>query len=329
MFENSPLIAFIGGQYQCYVEKEIKYYKVGELFSNICNIDEPMISSLLNKSPYKKEVPDTQNRKESVAWFRNKISKVIEPFTLSFFMKEFDSELTNLFTQSKEFYDLDLMGELFKTKNNLSTDSFTNCGDLFTYVLEQVFFSISVARQFADSLIDNNYDRIKILFSCYTRNQNIDFKIYYTEGRGFANVYEIGNILSLICFEVSNLAQLDQVIKRCPNCSKYFIPVNRADITVYCDRTSPQDSTKTCKEYGAIKQYQDSLREDESKGLYRKIYMAKQMLMRRNPEIENYQIKFEEFKRDAKQWKKDIKSGIKNQEEYLEWLKNIKNQGNY
>lgn len=324
MLETSPLIAFIGGQYQCYVEKEIKYYKVGELFTNICNIDLLQISSLLNKSPFLNEVPDKNNRIEAVDWFRNQINTIIEPFTLRFFMHEFNSILEKMtFFKPKEFLEMGIY------KNDLTVDSFKNCGELLSYVLEETSFSISVAREFADALIDSNNDKIEVLYSCYNRNQNIEFKIYYDKGGKFTNVYTIGNIVSLICFEVSNMVQLDQVIKRCPNCLKYFVPANRADITIYCDRTSPQDCSKTCKEYGALKQYQDSLREDEAKGLYRKLYMAKQMLKKRNPEIENYQLKFEEFKADAKQWKNDVKSGTKTQEEYLEWLKDIKNQGNY
>lgn len=96
--------------------------------------------------------------------------------------------------------------------------------------------------------------------------------------------------------------------------------VNRSD-TLYCDRTSPNDRTKTCKEYGAIKAYQDNLKYNEAMGLYRKIYMQKQMMSKRNPDIKEYRKNFEEYKIQSKQWKKDVKQGKKTEAEYIEWLK--------
>ncbi len=112
-------------------------------------------------------------------------------------------------------------------------------------------------------------------------------------------------------------------INKCENCGKYFIAYNRSD-TLYCDRLSPQDNTKTCKEYGTQKLWYEKLKKNESTKLCRNIYMAKQMLVKRNPDIVEYQQSFEKFKKLSKQWKFDIKSGIKTEQDFIVWLKTVK-----
>jgi hypothetical protein len=112
-------------------------------------------------------------------------------------------------------------------------------------------------------------------------------------------------------------------LKLCQNCGKFFVPANRSD-TLYCNRESPQDFNKTCKEYGAYQQHQKNLKTNESAKLYRKIYMQKQMLAKRNPDITEYREGFEQYKASSKQWKSDVKKGIKTDEEYLEWLRKIR-----
>ena len=120
-------------------------------------------------------------------------------------------------------------------------------------------------------------------------------------------------------------ACLDNKIKiqKCKNCGKYFAPQNRSD-TVYCDRTAPQDSKKSCKEYGARQAWEKTLKENEAIGLCRKIYMAKQMLVKRNPDISEYVAAFKEYKKQSKQWKADVRAGTKTEAEFIEWLKNVK-----
>lgn len=116
-------------------------------------------------------------------------------------------------------------------------------------------------------------------------------------------------------------------IKKCKNCGKYFVPYNRSD-TIYCDRICPQDSTRTCKEYGTQKLWYEKLKNNESSRLYRNAYQAKQMLYIRNSEdaklADVYKNSFEKFKKQSKQWKSDVKTGVKTEEEYIQWLKEVK-----
>ena len=47
---------------------------------------------------------------------------------------------------------------------------------------------------------------------------------------------------------------------------------------------------------------------------------AKKMLANRNPDIPMYLEKYEAWKSEANQFKQDIKSGKKTQEQFKEWL---------
>lgn len=125
---------------------------------------------------------------------------------------------------------------------------------------------------------------------------------------------------------ICSVLNLGLSFKLCKNCGKIFVPYHRTD-TLYCDRKSPQDEHLTCKEYGTKRLWYENLKQNETKKLYRNIYMQKQMLSKRNPDIYSYQIDFENYKRQSKQWKSDVKSGLKTEEEYLDWLKSVRKRG--
>jgi hypothetical protein len=116
-------------------------------------------------------------------------------------------------------------------------------------------------------------------------------------------------------------------IKKCAHCGKYFVPLNRSD-TIYCDRQSPQDPSKTCKEVGARQTWQRTLKENEAAKLYRNIYMARQMKVKRNPDLDCYKKSFEQYKVESRQWKADVKDGVKTEADYVAWLKSEKERRN-
>lgn len=131
------------------------------------------------------------------------------------------------------------------------------------------------------------------------------------------------DLVNYLCMTFYQLLDKGYLIKKCENCGKYFVPFNRSD-TLYCDRFAPQDNNKTCKEYGASKTYLENLKNDKAKGLFRKIYMAKQMLAKRNPDSPEYAESFEKYKTQSKQWKAEVKAGTKTEQEYIDWLKAVK-----
>ena len=133
------------------------------------------------------------------------------------------------------------------------------------------------------------------------------------------SVYTCDGIADICMASLYHLLTLGHVIKVCGNCGKYFVPLRRSD-ALYCDRVSPFNASRTCKEDGSQRAFEEKLKTDEAEKLRRQIYQAKQMRVRRNPNIQSYKESFERWKKDVNQWKKDIKKGRKTSEEFILWL---------
>ena len=107
--------------------------------------------------------------------------------------------------------------------------------------------------------------------------------------------------------------------KRCRNCWKYFMPDKRSD-TQYCSRQPSDKDKKTCREYGSVQAWKNNM--DEAATLYRKLYKRKQARATLRPSEES-QLDFENYKQESKQWKADVKSGVKTEADFVDWLKRL------
>ena len=134
---------------------------------------------------------------------------------------------------------------------------------------------------------------------------------------------ETYRIVDLILLSIYYLLKHGYTFKRCKNCGRLFVPISRSD-EIYCNSISPQDETKTCKKYGSDRLWYENLKKDEAAKLSRNVYMSKQMLVKRNPDITAYADMYEYFKSERKKWVSDIKAGIKTREEYIAWLNVMK-----
>lgn len=143
----------------------------------------------------------------------------------------------------------------------------------------------------------------------------------------FDNVWSAGEIAS---FKTKSLLDLITSVvyyffmhglffKRCQNCGKFFVPFKRSD-ELYCNNPSPQDATRTCKEYGKDRLWYENMKKDEVAVLARRVYSKKQMMARRHPDLINYKDAFERFKIGKKEWEKAIKRGERTAEDYKTWL---------
>lgn len=127
------------------------------------------------------------------------------------------------------------------------------------------------------------------------------------------------NDLSSICYAV--LEELvktnNNPIKKCQNCSMYFIPNSRLD-EIYCDY--PKENGKTCREQGAILTYNKRLQDKSAYAEYRKTYQQKFVVVSKNKE--NTQIKkdFDKWKKLAKEKITKLKHGELTEEEVYEWI---------
>ena len=105
-------------------------------------------------------------------------------------------------------------------------------------------------------------------------------------------------------------------IKKCQVCGNYFF--SDKNTTLYC--SGKYNKKMTCKEYG-IKTSQKRKEEEEPVyKKYRQIYAKKAMMVKRNPDIEYYKTNYEKWKKEAKQFIKDIKAGKKSYDEFDKWL---------
>lgn len=105
-------------------------------------------------------------------------------------------------------------------------------------------------------------------------------------------------------------------IKKCQVCGKYFF--SDKNNTLYCNGKYAEDVT--CKEYGIKTSQKRKENEEPVYGKYRQIYAKKAMAVKRNPDIEYYKTNYEKWKKEAKEFINDIKSGKKNYDEFDEWL---------
>lgn len=127
------------------------------------------------------------------------------------------------------------------------------------------------------------------------------------------------HVIEAACFiSIIELIKNNTPIYICKNCGNYFIPSSKKN-TLYCNNI--YEHGKTCQEIGAMITYNEKLKKDEINSLYRKTLSAKKMLANRNPDIPMYLEKYEQWKKDANQFKKDIKLGKKTEEEFLKWIK--------
>ena len=137
------------------------------------------------------------------------------------------------------------------------------------------------------------------------------------------SVYTCDSIEDACIASIYHFLQLGLAIKVCANCGKYFVPLRRSD-AIYCDRISPFRRSKTCKEDGSQRTFEEKIKLNEAEKLRRSIYQAKQMRVRRNPDILSYRENFDKWKTDAARWKKDIKKGHRTSEEFIQWLNDCK-----
>ena len=318
--------------------------KIGQILIDYLDMfDCYDIVNLLSSYPAKNTVLDDENIYIFCDWLTNNLKKnfglafpiIIKNFILKFFNLWKDNkknfldmlirkiEIVKKYSNSDDELGFDLKSIKLENINMHYMLLFLPFYLFYEYILIQTIIKgtfLSTKHPFHIS--SPTFDSKIVLQEGTTEVQKISLKIVL-EDDDFKQYYLLEGFHSYKLFEVYNIIEKEIKIKTCKNCGKYFIIENRSD-TKYCDRISPEDKTKTCKEYGGIRKYQDNLKTNEAMGLARKIYMAKQMMVKRNPDIDNYRKDFENYKIQSKEWKKEVKAGSKTNEEYIQWLKDIK-----
>lgn len=108
------------------------------------------------------------------------------------------------------------------------------------------------------------------------------------------------------------LLERQYIISECKCCHKLFVPYKN-NTALYCDRQSPQNPNKTCKEYEGAK----------PKGLnklYRKIYTKKMVRVTRHKDDPTVKYDFDTWLEKAKKVKAKYDSNKISEDEYEKWL---------
>lgn len=155
--------------------------------------------------------------------------------------------------------------------------------------------------------------------------QHIEYFLQYDNGK-YLSVYNLPTLNAAVAFELANIPESNVLIKKCEICGKFFIPANRAD-TKYCDRISPDDKDRTCKQYGRERLWYKNLMEDDVIKLSRSINSAKSMRVKRNPDNPKYKEGLDRFRQEDKQWRNNLKAGFVTEQEYKDWLLVEKEKG--
>jgi len=87
---------------------------------------------------------------------------------------------------------------------------------------------------------------------------------------------------------------------------------------------------KTCQEYSKHRRHLEKIRTDEASRLYKQIYNSKNNKARRCKTEENpggnpvFNADLDWFVSESAQWKTDISSEIRAKDDYIAWLRNVK-----
>lgn len=106
-----------------------------------------------------------------------------------------------------------------------------------------------------------------------------------------------------------------EYIRQCKNCHKYF--VTPKSNTFFCDNLYYDG--KTCKEIGNQLQQKRKENDNPVYNKYRKKFANKATLLKRNPDVYSKED-YDNWKKEAQQYIKDIKKGIRTEEEFDKWL---------
>ena len=112
-------------------------------------------------------------------------------------------------------------------------------------------------------------------------------------------------------------------IRKCQNCGKYFVAYKRAD-AIYCDRRSPFNPDRTCKQDGAQRKYVGtSTGNDLSKKIHN-VTSARRMRVKRHPDDEEMRKELDNWLDQLKERKLKYKRGEISAEAFIEWLDDTK-----
>lgn len=238
-----------------------------------------------------------------------------------------EKSITSMFMLVVRLLDLykEMVNICFLNDKNEFFDGFSELSPLKKFVFYKMF--ILKTNTFFKDLPSSS---INFTFDCSA--EEFKNKLYSNSNKNIYNLLFNQNISPMYEYNCNSLEQLLQVsfftsltlglnIKKCDNCNKFFIAHQRSD-EKYCNRLSPQNSGKSCKQYAIFKNWKNNIETDYDLKIYRRIYMAKQMQTRRNPNDLKLKKEFDIWKKEAQAMRNQYVHGRIAKREFQKWLEN-------
>ena len=112
-------------------------------------------------------------------------------------------------------------------------------------------------------------------------------------------------------------------INTCINCGKLFIPSSKSN-EKYCNNPLSIDSSRTCKDVGADKKYKEKIKDDEIISLIRSTSSTLSMRVKRNPDINVHEKKYNNWKKNYPTQMKRYQNKEITKDELINWINDIR-----
>ncbi len=173
---------------------------------------------------------------------------------------------------------------------------------------------------------DNGQIEISTLIEDLTVDYTFVYYLYATVNVLKHNIpyaFTSNHVISILCIEFREFVSYPKnVIRKCQNCGKHFIPEN-LKTTKYCNNIF--ENGKTCREIGKEKSYKNRLKSDKLLELYRIRYMSLASNYS-HYHTENSKIKFEKYKKEGAIMKKKYLNKEISKKELKKWIESSKNK---
>lgn len=167
----------------------------------------------------------------------------------------------------------------------------------------------------------NSFFDTDIKLSKFTQEQLVN--AVASESFAFAPYsYSCSKLENALFISFTNLINTNNLhINTCANCGKLFIPTSKSN-EIYCDNPLLDNPSRTCKNIGADKKYKEKMREDEITKMIRDTSSCLGMRVKRNPDIKEHDIKYNNWKTSYPIQLKKYKEKKITKEELINWINN-------
>lgn len=332
--EMDGLVVDFDGKRNIIMYHGIHEYPIGGMIAEYARLHPSEIKEVIMSYNHLREKTIEDNLAPFFPWFINKLEAkfgVVAAIMITFEFMDLTVDFIKMSKEERLNFNESKINEKGKIYEFIFNE--TNYNEPGIETIEQLLLScylwyadIYVAFKHSFNMLatDEEYEEKQVtgFWSMFGDNidfQHIDFKIACFES-AFHSIYTIKSSMSLILFEAAHCMDNEIKFVKCANCGEYFIPEGRRD-AIYCNYSSPQNIEKTCKEIGAQVTRANKEKSDVTTKEYRKVYMKYKMITLRHPEDRKNREIFEKLQTEIKVWRKQLSSGEKTIEQFLDWLK--------